>query len=67
MINCFCIVVNGEIIIWKDNLVAVRDTAADLIRRAAYEACRNNLELGNHLDLCLKTDGTTNNLKTNIT
>jgi hypothetical protein len=35
MINGFGIVVNGEIIIWKDNLVAFREMVLILIRRAA--------------------------------
>lgn len=58
MINDFDIVVNGEVIIWKDNLVAFRGMVLILIKRAAYGASSSsNLELGNHLDLCLKTEG----------
>jgi hypothetical protein len=38
MINDFDSVVNGGIIIWKDNLVAFRETVLILIKRAAYGA-----------------------------
>jgi hypothetical protein len=34
MIHCL-VYVNGEIIIWKDNLVAFRKTVSVLIRRTA--------------------------------
>lgn len=58
LMNDFDRVVNGEIIIWEDNLVAFRGTVLILIKRSAYGACSgSNQELGNHLDLCLKTEG----------